>query len=348
VHPFRLRPVLATVLGGTLLLGAAACGADDASSEPNDKKITVYSGRNETLIKPLLEKFTQQTGIAITARYGSTAQMAAQLVEEGDRSPAEVFLAQDAGGLGAVNKRGLFAALPADVIAKVPEGFRAKDGKWIGVTARSRVLAYNPTLVAKGDLPASVFELTDPKWRGKVAIAPTNASFQAFVTAVRVQHGEARAKEFFTALKANDVQIRDNNIAIVEDVDAGRVPLGLVNHYYLGEIAKERGTTPDKLNAKLHFFAAGDSGAMVNVSGVGALNRSATDPDVRTFIDYLLGTEAQAYFAQQTYEYPIVAGAPAPAYVPALADLKVPAIDLNDLETLDTSIALIKEAGLTP
>jgi iron(III) transport system substrate-binding protein len=144
------------------------------------------------------------------------------------------------------------------------------------------------------------------------------------------------------------VQIRDNNIAIVEDVDAGRVPLGLVNHYYLGEIAKERGTTPDKLNAQLHFFAAGDSGAMVNVSGVGALNRSATDPDVRTLIDYLLGTEAQTYFAQQTYEYPVVTGAPAPAYVPALADLKVPAIDLNDLETLDASIALIKEAGLTP
>jgi iron(III) transport system substrate-binding protein len=347
VHPFRLRSAVAVVLGGALLLGAAACGGG-ASSEPNDKKITVYSGRNEALVKPLLEKFTQQTGITIEARYGSTAQMAAQLVEEGDRSPAEVFLAQDAGALGAVNKKGMFAALPAEVTAKVPEAYRAKDGKWVGVTARSRVLVYNPKLVSAADLPASVFDLTDPKWKGKVAVAPTNASFQAFVTAVRVQHGESRATEFFAALKANDVQIRDNNVAIVEDVDAGKVPVGLVNHYYLGEIAKERGTTADKLNAKLHFFAAGDSGAMVNVSGVGVLNRSATDKDVRTLVDYLLGTEAQTYFAQQTFEYPLVSGAPAPAYVPPLADLKVPAVDLNDLETLEASIALIKGSGLTP
>jgi iron(III) transport system substrate-binding protein len=334
------------VLGAALLTGAAACGGE-AASDPGDKKIVLYSGRNEALVKPVLDQFAQRTGIAIEARYGSTAQLAAQLAEEGERSPAEAFLAQDAGALGAVNKRGLFAALPAEVTAKVPETYRAKDGNWVGVTARSRVLVYNPKLVAKEDLPASVFDLTDPEWKGKVAIAPTNASFQAFVTAVRVQHGEEKAKEYFAGLKANDVQIRENNIAIVEDVDAGKVPVGLVNHYYLGEIAKERGTTPDKLTAKLHFFAAGDSGAMVNVSGIGVLDRSATDPDVRTLVDYLLGTEAQTYFAQQTFEYPVVSGAPAPDYVPPLEDLKVPAIDLNDLGTLEDSIALIKETGLT-
>jgi iron(III) transport system substrate-binding protein len=345
-----LKSAVTTVLAAVLLVGVAACGDndDDLASASNDKKITLYSGRSETLVKPLLDKFSEQTGIAVRARYGSSAQMAAQLLEEGDRSPAEMFLAQDAGALGAVNKKGLFAALPAELTAKVPQAYRADDGKWVGVTARSRVLVYNPALVPAGDLPKSVFELTDPKWRGKVAIAPTNGSFQAFVTAVRVQHGEAKAKEFFTALKANDVQIRDNNVAIVTDVDAGKVPLGLVNHYYLGEIAKERGTTPEKLNAKLHFFAAGDSGAMVNVSGVGVLSRSATDTDVRTLLEYLLGTEAQTYFAQQTYEYPVVSGAPAPAYVPALADLKGPSVDLNDLESLETSVALIKETGLTP
>jgi iron(III) transport system substrate-binding protein len=345
-----LKSAVTTVLAAVLLVGVAACGDNDAdlASASNDKKITLYSGRSETLVKPLLDKFSEQTGIAVQARYGSSAQMAAQLLEEGDRSPAEMFLAQDAGALGAVNKKGLFAVLPTEITAKVPQAYRANDGKWVGVTARSRVLVYNPALVPAGDLPKSVFELTDPKWKGKVAIAPTNGSFQAFVTAVRVQHGEAKAKEFFTALKANDVQIRDNNVAIVTDVDAGKVPVGLVNHYYLGEIAKERGTTPEKLNAKLHFFAAGDSGAMVNVSGAGVLSRSATDTDVRTLLEYLLGTDAQTYFAQQTYEYPVVSGAPAPAYVPALADLKGPSVDLNDLESLETSVALIKDTGLTP
>ena len=308
----------------------------------------LYSGRNEALVKPLFEKFTERTGIKINARYGTTAQMAAQLAEEGKRSPAEAFLSQDAGALGAVNKKGLLATLPAEVTAKVPAAHRAKDGNWVGVTARSRVLVYNPSLVPKEDLPASVFDLTDPRWNGKVAVAPTNASFQTFVTAVRLQHGEEKAKAYFTGLKANAVQIRDNNVAIVEDVDAGKVPMGLVNHYYVGEIAKERGTTPEKLNAKLHFFAAGDSGAMVNVSGIGVLRRSASDADVRTLVDYLLGPEAQTYFAEQTFEYPVVEGTAGPAYVPPLAKLKAPAIDLNDLESLEASIALIKATGLTP
>ncbi|GAA0808048.1 iron ABC transporter substrate-binding protein [Spirilliplanes yamanashiensis] len=348
VSPSRLRPAVAAALGGALLFALAACGGGEPASEPDDKTIVLYSGRNETLVKPLLDKFSQQTGIAVQARYGTTAQMAAQLAEEGDRSPAEVFLAQDAGALGAVNKKGMFAALPAEATAKVPAIYRAEDGNWVGVTARSRVLVYNPALVKAADLPASVFDLTGPAWKGKVAVAPTNGSFQAFVTAVRVQHGEQKAKEFFTALKANDAQIRANNIEIVTDVDAGKVPAGLVNHYYLGEIAKERGVTPEQLNAKLHFFTPGDSGAMVNVSGVGVLKRSATDPDARALVDYLLGAEAQTYFAEETFEYPVVAGAPAPAYVPALADLKAPAIDLNDLETLEASIALIKESGLTP
>jgi iron(III) transport system substrate-binding protein len=328
----------------------AACGSDSGGTPKGagDKSITLYSGRTEGLVKPLFDKFTQRTGISIQARYASTAQMAAQLVEEGGRTPAEVFLAQDAGALGAVNKQNLFATLPADVVAKVPPAYRAENGKWVGVTARARVLVYNPNLVSAADLPASVFDLTDPKWKGKVAIAPTNGSFQAFVTAVRVQHGEAEAKEFFSGLKANGVQIRENNIAIVEDVDAGKVPMGLVNHYYLGEISKERGTTPDRMNAKLHFFAPGDSGAMVNVSGIGVMAGSADDPDVRALLDFLLGTEAQTHFSQETFEYPIISGVPAPAYVPALADLKPPAINLNDLESLDASIALIKETGLAP
>ena len=328
-----------------VLSSTVACG-DEAAHVPSDKKITVYSGRSEALVEPILDRFQQQTGIRIDTRYSDTAQMAAQLLEERDRTRADVFLSQDAGALGAVAKQGLFAPLPADLLSKVPATYRAKTGEWIGVTGRSRVLAYNVDQVSADQLPESVFELTGPQWTGKVGIAPTNASFQAFVTALRIQHGDAKAKQFLTDLKANGAQIRENNVVTVADVDAGKLAAGLVNHYYVFELAKERGTTPDMLKARLHFFPDGDTGALVNVSGVGVLEAAISDPDVRTFLDFLLGTEAQTYFAQEIYEYPLISGVPTASGLPALADLKAPAIDLNDLDTLAASVQMIKDAGL--
>ncbi|MEH0984738.1 iron ABC transporter substrate-binding protein [Micromonospora sp. CPCC 205556] len=346
------RSLAAVTAAGLLSLGLVACGSgeDDAADpgKPGDKTITVYSGRNEALVKPLIDKFSQQSGITVKTRYATTAQLAAQLVEEGGKSPADAFFAQDAGALGAVAKRDMFAPLPAANLEKVPQTYRARNGQWVGVSARARVLAYNADAVPAAELPKSVFELTDPKWKGKLGVAPTNASFQAFVTAIRVQHGDQKAKDFLAGLKANEPQIRDNNVKIVEDVDRGAIPVGLVNHYYVGEVAKEKGTTPDGLKVKLHFFPGGDTGALVNVAGVGVLKRSAEDPDTRAFVDYLLGADAQRYFAEQTFEYPVVAGVPAPAGVPPLADLDTPEIDLNDLDTLDVTIGLIKDSGLVP
>lgn len=338
------------VAAGALVAGLStitACGNEaPASATAADKKITVYSGRAESLIKPLLDKFQQSSGITVEVRYNSTAQAAAQLLEEGDKTPADVFLAQDAGALGAVAKKGLFTTLPNEVVSKVPDQYKAKNGQWVGVTGRSRVLAYNPDLVPAADLPKSVLDLTDPKWRGKVGLAPTNGSFQAFVTALRVQHGDARTKEFLTGLKANEPQIRENNVVIVDEVNAGKLAVGLVNHYYVFEKAAESGTTADALKAKLHFFPGGDTGSLVNVSGVGVLNRAASDPDTRAFVDYLLGTEAQTYFATETFEYPLVSGVPTAAGLPALSELQAPSIDLNDLDGLEATVAMIKEAGL--
>lgn len=338
-----IAPLLATVT----VLAAAGCGGDELDSgDPGDKTITVYSGRGESLVKPALEKFQKQSGITVKVRYGTTAQLAAQLAEEGGRSPADVFFAQDSGALGAVAKEGMLAKLPTEVLDKVPAAYRSREGEWVGVTGRSRVLAYNPSLVPEADLPASVFELTDAKWRGKVGIAPTNGSFQAFITALRVLHGDAKAKEFLAGLKANDAQIRENNIQIVTDVNDGKLATGLVNHYYLYEQAKEKGITPDQMTVKLHFFPNGDIGALVNVAGVGVLDKAANDPDARALVDYLLSTEGQTHFAAETYEYPLVAGVPTAPGLPALDTLAVPDIDLNDLDTLDATVAMIKETGL--
>jgi iron(III) transport system substrate-binding protein len=346
----RLRATLALAAASALTLAFAACGSDepagDSGAATSDKKVTVYSGRSESLVKPVLDEFTQATGITVQARYGDTAQMAAQLLEEGDRTAAEVFLAQDAGALGTLAKKGMFAALPADLVAKVPGRYRSRSGQWVGVTGRARVLVYNPDLVAAADLPASVFDLADPKWKGKVGIAPTNGSFQAFITAIRVSQGDAKAVQFLDGLEANGAQIRPSNDQIVLDVAEGKLAAGLVNHYYVHEIAKEKGVAPDRLRAKLHFFAAGDPGNLVNVSGVGVLEGAGDDPDARALVAYLLGTQAQTHFATQVWEYPLIAGVATAAGLPALADLEPPAIDLNDLDSLEQTVAIIKGAGL--
>ncbi|MEU2613918.1 iron ABC transporter substrate-binding protein [Micromonospora sp. NPDC007271] len=336
---------MASTLAG--LLSLTACGGSDGDpGKPGDKRLTVYSGRSEALVKPVLEKFEKASGITVDVRYGTTSQLAAQLLEEGKRSPADVFFAQDAGALGAVGKAGLFAVLPAEQLDRVPAAYRDAKGRWVGVSGRSRVLAYNADQVTAAELPKTVFELTDPRWQGKIGVAPTNGSFQAFVTALRVQHGDAKAREFLTGLKANQPQIREGNVQIVADIDAGTLAVGLVNHYYVYELAKERGGSPDVLKAKLHFFPDGDTGGLVNAAGVGVLERAGTDPDARALIDYLLGTEAQNYFASQTFEYPLAAGVPAAPGLPQLTTLEAPKIDLNDLDTLEATVTMIKEAGL--
>jgi iron(III) transport system substrate-binding protein len=336
----RMSRTVVTLAAGTLLAaGLVAC------SSPAD--LTIYSGRAESLVGPLIERFREETGISVDVRYGDTAQMAAQLQEEGDRSPADVFLAQDAGALGAVGKAGLFVPLPTEVLALVPGAYQATGGEWVGVTGRSRVLAYDSQHLAPEDLPASVFDLTGPDWRGRVGVAPTNASFQAFVTAMRIQHGDDRARQWLADLVANDVQIRENNVVIVNEVDEGRLDAGLVNHYYVFERADEAGVGIDELRVKLHFFPDGDIGALVNVSGVGLLAKAGDNPNARAFVDYLLSPTGQQYFADETHEYPLIDGVALDPALPALSELAAPDIDLNDLDTLAATVEMIQQSGLT-
>ena len=278
-------------------------------------------------------------------RYGGTAELAAQLLEEGDRTRAHVFLAQDAGALGAVAKAGQFATLPEATLDLVDDAWSDPDGRWVGVTGRSRVLAYNGSMVSGDALPASVFELTGPEWKGKVGVAPTNASFQSFITAMRVQHGDEKTRDFLEGLAANEPQLREKNGVIVSDIESGAYPVGLVNHYYLWEAAAEKGVPADQLATKLHFFSDGDTGALINVSGIGLL-ANQPDADGQALVDYLMSTAGQEYFATKTFEYPLVSGvATAPGLTP-LDQLDAPDINLSDLDELEATITMIKEAGL--
>jgi len=344
MRTFRTAAVV--TVAALLATGLAACGGG-SNGGGSPAALTVYSGRSEALVGPLIQQFTQETGITVDVRYGNTAQMAAQLMEEGDRSPAHVFLAQDAGALGAVAKAGLFAPLPEEILDRVPAQYRATNGQWVGVTGRARVLAYDSQTLDPADLPASVFDLTAPEWRGRVGVAPTNASFQAFVTAMWVQHGDDRARQWLADLAANDPQIRENNVQIVADIDEGRLAVGLVNHYYVFERAKELGVGIDDLRVRLHFFPDGDTGALVNVSGVGLLSSAADNANARRFIEYLLSPTGQRYFAEQTFEYPLIAGVALDPALPPLDELEAPDIDLNDLDTLAATVEMIQQSGLT-
>ena len=226
------------VLAVAALLGVAAgCGGDDDAG--GDETLVVYSGREEELVEPLFERFEQETGIDVEVRYGDSAELAATIAEEGDNSPADVFFAQDPGSLGAVEREGRLAKLPQEALDRVPARFRDPDGHWVGTSGRSRVIAYNTDALSEDEVPDSVFALTDPKWKGKIGIAPTNASFQAFVSAMLLELGEERTRTWLEGLKANEPKLYEKNTPVVEAVGSGEIELGLVNHYYLYLVKEE-------------------------------------------------------------------------------------------------------------
>jgi iron(III) transport system substrate-binding protein len=310
----------------------------------SDDYVILYSGREETLIQPLIDLFTAETGITVDIRYAGTSELAAQLLEEGDQSPAGVFLSQDAGALGALSDAGLFVSLPEEITSRVEPQFSSTDSSWVGVTGRARVVVYDSDVLDPEELPQTVDSLVSPEWSGKLAIAPGNASFQSFVTAYRVLRGEGPADQWVSGLVINDPQIFDKNGAILEAVNEGIVPLGLINHYYWYQLAAERGA--DNMRAQLHFTEAGDPASIVNVTGAGVLKSQEGDLDAYTLVDFLVSDAAQRYFVEETYEYPLVPGIDAPEGLPALQGLVVDNLDLSDLRTLAETQALLQRYGL--
>jgi iron(III) transport system substrate-binding protein len=310
----------------------------------SDGFLTLYSGRSETLVQPLIDQFSDETGIEVEVRYGNTGEMAALLLEEGEATQAGVFLSQDAGALGALSQAGLFSTLPEDISSRVQPGFTSTDGSWVGVTGRARVIVYNTDMVTEEQLPNTADELLEPQWSGLVGVAPTNASFQSYVTAYRVIDGEGAAEAWVSGLVANDPQYFEGNTPILEAVEAGAIPLGLINHYYWYRLVAERGL--ENLASRLWFTEAGDPTSMVNVTGVGILSPAQLDQDAIDFVDYMVSEAVQTYFVEQTYEYPLVNGIDAPADLPALESLVSPDLDLSDLESLSETQELLTRFGL--
>ncbi len=319
------------------VLALAACGGGD------DETLTVYSGRDEELVGPLLDQFGEDTGIEIEVFYASSDEVALKLDEEGDDSPADVFLSQSPGPLGFLDIRDRFQTLPQEILDRVPAGFRADDGQWVGVSGRVRVLAYNPENVTADELPSSVLDLVDPAYEGRVGIAPTNSSFQDFVSFMRVELGDTATEEWLRGLVANGVQTYSGNSGIVDAIDRGEVDFGLVNHYYVYEIGAQN---PD-LDVANHFVPGDDVGSLVMTSGVAVLDTADDRETAERFVEYLLSTASQEYLSTTTFELPLAGGVAPAADLPTVDELGGATADLELLgESFASTADLIERAGL--
>lgn len=343
-----LKPLAFTLTALALLTATACSSSSDKESSSSttsggsDQSLVLYSGRDEKLVQPLIDDFTAETGIKVEVRYGNSAEMGAQLLEEGTSTPADVFLTQEVGAAGVLANAGLLSPLPDDVITSVSERFRPNsDNLWVGVTGRSRVIVYNPSLVP--DPPAGVMDLTDPKYAGMTAWVPGNAGFQAFMTGFRVSEGEDAAAAWIDGMKANGVQTYEGNTDVLEAVNNGDLAMGLINHYYWARSLPELG---DGLVAELIFPAGDDPGGLVNATAVGITAKGAENPASLALVRYLLSAEGQTYFVTKTFEYPVVAGIGDPEGIPPLAELEGPALDLTDLDSLEATQALLTAKGL--
>jgi iron(III) transport system substrate-binding protein len=366
------------VLAGALALGlvAAACGSDDDSADdattgdtaveatdapttdaptteapttdapttdaPAEEigTVTVYSGRGEDLVGPLLELFEEETGIDTEVRYGDSAEMLLLIQEEGDNSPADVYYSQGAGFLGELSSTGAFTTLPEELLEQVPPALRSPNDDWVGLSGRARTVIYNTDEFTEDELPDSIVDFTDPEWQGRIGYAPTNASFQDFVTALRFLEGEDAARSWLDGIVANGVPY-EGNTAIVEAVAAGEVSVGLTNHYYLYRYLAEDPDYP----AANKFFPAEDPGSLVNIAGAGVLATTDEEAGALALIEFLLSPTAQEYFATETFEIPVIDGVEVPEGLPTVDTVNLPEFDLNQLLDLQGTVDLLIEVG---
>ena len=317
----------------------SACGSSDGDAG----SLTVYSGRSETLVGPLIDRFKEDTGIDVSVKYAGTPQLAATLLEEGDNTPADVFFAQDPGGLSAVAE--MLSPLEEDVLTKVPQWAVSSDGVWVGISGRARTVVYNTDTLTPDDLPDDLKGFTDPKWKGRLGWAPTNASFQTMVTAMRSMWGDQRTVQWLENIQANDPKVYPKNTPIVSAAASGEIDVGLVNHYYLHRFLAEQG---DSFSARNYHPPAGGPGAIIMVSGVGILEESDNKDNAQQFIDYLLSDISQKYFVEETYEYPLASGIPVAERVSPLSEINNPDLSSSALSDLEGTQALLREAGIIP
>ena len=323
---------------GCLLLGAAAGRA-------NAETLTLYSAQHEQMVNSLTEAFTKQTGIKVRVHTGEAPEIANQIAKEGNASPADVYFTENSPELTLLDKKGLLAKVTPATLAQVPAKYSAADGGWVGVLAREDVLAFNPGMVKESQLPASLLDLAGPDWKGRVAIAPSDADFLPLVNAVAVLKGKPAALAWLKGLREN-AQIFDDDEGVVAAVDRGSVAVGVINSYYWARLRTEEG--PAKLHSQIHHFANADVGGLINVSGAAVLKSSQRQAAAQRFVAFLVSKPVQDALGKGNvdFEYPLAAGvAPNPLLKP-FDQLQPPALSMQDLGDDQDAARLLRQAGL--
>jgi iron(III) transport system substrate-binding protein len=332
-----------------VVLGVAACGSSEnpgksAGSASADKgTLTLYNAQHEDLMALMVADFTKATGIKVNMRNGEDFELGNQIVQEGSASPADVFVTENSPAMTLVDSKGLFSTLDGATVAQVPAQFAPSDKNWVGFAARSTVFAYNPGKVRAADLPASIMDLSDPKWKGKVGISPAGADFQAIVSAVLVLKGEAATFAWLKGLKSN-AKVYQGNSAVMKAVNAGEVSSGVIYHYYWYKDQAESGA--NSKNVRLKYFGKQDAGAFLSISGAGVIKSGKHQAQAQKLVRYLNSPAGQKVLADsKALEYPIGNGAAANKVLKPLAELDPPTVKVTSLDGPKV-VDLMQQAGL--
>ena len=334
-----IRTFLSTLLIATLLLG---CGGGDSEfldgraaeiysgecAGGNGRSVTIYSGRTENLINPVLEAFACETGTDVQVRWGSSINLALLLNEEGTKTQADIFLSRSPGPVGYLESKDLLGQISNDVLSLVDEQNHSSAGTWVGFSGRKRVLVYNTDEFSPETLPESVFDLTSPEFKGKVAIPGTNGSFLDWFTVFIDQYGEETATQWLSDMVDNDAKYYPNNRSIVEAAGRGEISMGLVNHYYNYQ---EVAANPDTHKALNYSFSDNDIGSLLVITAATILGSSENVEAGEDLLAYLLTVPVQQYFTDRTFEYPLAAGVAPNAALPPLTALEIGSVDFDKL-----------------
>ncbi len=308
-------------------------------------KLTLYSAQHQQMIDMLVRGFKQKTGIEVAVHRGEAPEIANQLAQEGASSPADLYITENSPELLLLEEKDLLAKVEPATLSQVPAKYSSPTGVWVGMLARENVLEYNIATVKKDKLPASLLDLVEPEWKGKVAFSPTDADFLPLISAVRILKGQDAALAWLKGMKENG-QVYDDDEGVVAAVDRGTASVGIINGYYWERFRAETG--PDKLHSAIHHFSAGDAGALVNISGAAVLKSSPNQAAAQKFLAYIVSKPVQEAVAKSDidFEYPLAEGVPANPALRPFQDLQPPAIGMQQLGDDRGAAELLREAGL--